>query len=403
MEKPVRKITVGTVSIGEQGKELVLAALERGRISGGKFVDEFERAFAAYHGLKYGVAVSSGTDADAVAVATLHDRGAQRGDEIVVPALTFISVANAVLHAGFVPVFADIDRRTWNLDPASVEKALTPRTRAILAVHNFGRPAAMDELAEIASSHDLMLIEDAAEAHGARYKDRLVGTMGAMGTYSFYVAHILTTGEGGMIITDDDELTGLLRSLRAHGRACDCRVCVLNTESAYCPLRYKYGDDTDIRFHFERVGFSSKMNEMEAALGIEQVEHMDEIVESRRENLFYLNEALSPYREFLELFEEEDYEKISPLCYPVVLTEDAPYERFELTKYLEQLGIETRPMFGSIPTQQPSYFWMGYAPGDFPAAEYVGSRGFYIGCHQNITRDDLDFVVENFAEFLGKY
>lgn len=403
MGKPARKITVGTVSVGERGKKLVLDALERGRISGGKFVDEFERAFAAYHGLKFGVAVSSGTDADAVAVATLHDRGAQRGDEVIVPALTFISVANAVLHAGFVPVFADIDRRTWNMDPVSVEKALTPRTRAVLAVHNFGRPAAMDELIEIASSHDLMLIEDAAEAHGARYKDRLVGTIGAMGTYSFYVAHILTTGEGGMIITDDEELAGLLRSLRAHGRACDCRVCVLNTESAYCPLRYKYGDDTDIRFHFERVGFSSKMNEMEAALGIEQVEHMDEIVESRRENLFYLNKALSPYRKFLELFEEDGHEKISPLCYPVVLVEDAPFERFELTKFLEQRGIETRPMFGSIPTQQPSYFWMGYAPGDFPAAEYVGSRGFYIGCHQNISRDDLDYVVENFAEFLAKY
>jgi dTDP-4-amino-4,6-dideoxygalactose transaminase len=402
MGKPDRKITVGTVSVGERGKELVRDALERGRISGGRFVDEFEKAFAGYHGLNHGVAVSSGTDADAVAVATLHSRGAQRGDEVIVPALTFVSVANAVLHAGFIPVFADIDRRTWNVDPTSVERVLTPRTRAILAVHNFGRPAAMDELAEIASSRGLMLIEDAAEAHGARYKDRLVGTIGAMGAYSFYVAHILTTGEGGMVITDDGELASLLRSLRAHGRACDCRVCVLNTDSAYCPLRYKYGDNVDIRFHFERVGFSSKMNEMEAALGIEQVEHMDDIVGKRRENLFYLNEALSPYKEFLELFEERPHEKISPLCYPVVLTEDAPFERFELTKFLEQRGVETRPMFGSIPTHQPSYFWMGYAPGDFPAAEYVGSRGFYIGCHQNISRDDLDYVVENFAEFLGK-
>jgi dTDP-4-amino-4,6-dideoxygalactose transaminase len=403
MEKPARKITVGTVSVGERGKALVLDALDRGRISGGRFVDDFEKAFAGYHGVKHGVAVSSGTDADAIAVAALHDRGAGRGDEIIVPALTFISVANAVLHAGFVPVFADIDRRSWNMDPMSVEKVITPATRAILAAHNFGRPAAMDELVDIASSRELMLIEDAAEAHGARYKDRLVGTIGAMGAYSFYVAHILTTGEGGMVITDDDELAGLLRSLRAHGRACDCRVCVLNTDSAYCPLRYKYGDDVDIRFHFERVGFSSKMNEMEAALGIEQVEHMDEIVEKRRENLFYLNEALSSYGEFLELFEEQSHEKISPLCYPVVLTEAAPFERFELTKFLERRGIETRPMFGSIPTQQPSYRWMGYAPGDFPAAEYVGSRGFYIGCHQNISRDDMDYVVENFAEFLAKF
>ena len=398
-----RKITVGTVSVGERGKELVMDALERGRISSGRFVERFELAFAKYHGLGHGVAVSSGTDADAIAVATLYDRGAQRGDEVVVPALTFISVANAVLHAGFVPVFADIDRESWNLDPASVEEVLTARTKAILAVHNFGRPAPMDELAEIAAARGLALIEDAAEAHGARYKGRPVGTLGEMATYSFYVAHILTTGEGGMVITDDPDLAGLLRSLRAHGRACDCRVCVLNTESAYCPLRYKYGDDVDIRFHFERIGFSSKMNEMEAALGIEQVELIDGIIERRRENLSYLNDALAPYGKFLELFEDRPHEKISPLCYPIVLTEDAPFERFELTRFLEQRGIETRPMFGSIPTQQPSYRWTGHKVGDFPAAEYVGARGFYIGCHQNIARDDLDYVVENFAEFLGKY
>lgn len=398
-----RKITVGTVSVGERGKELVLEALNRGRISSGRLVEQFEKAFAGYHGRRHGVAVSSGTDADAAAVATLYERGAARGDEVIVPALTFISVANAVMHAGFLPVFADIDRRSWNLDPDAVEKAVSKRTRAIIAVHNFGRPAAMDELAAIASSRGLALIEDAAEAHGARYKDRLVGTIGSMAAYSFYVAHILTTGEGGMVITDDDELAALLRSLRAHGRACDCRVCVLNTDSAYCPLRYEYGDDIDIRFHFKRVGFSSKMNEMEAALGIEQVERIDEIVEKRRRNLRYLNEAFSRYKGFLELFEEEPHEEISPLCYPVVLTADAPFERFEMTRFLEQRGIETRPMFGSIPTQQPSYRWTGHRTGDFPAAEYVGARGFYIGCHQNVSKEDLDYVVENFAEFLGKY
>ena len=239
---PERRITVGTVAVGEDGKKRVMEALDRGRISGGKFVQEFEEAFAAYHGLKYGVAVSSGTDADAVAVAALLERGAKRGDEVIVPAVTFISVANAVLHAGLVPRFADVDPASYNLDPAAVEAAVTPRTRAILAVHNFGRPAPLAELEDLAVRHDLTLIEDAAEAHGARYRGRLVGTFGAMATYSFYVAHILTTGEGGMVITDDAELARLCRSLRAHGRACDCKVCVLNVDSSYCPLRYKYGE-----------------------------------------------------------------------------------------------------------------------------------------------------------------
>ncbi|NIT35371.1 MAG: aminotransferase class I/II-fold pyridoxal phosphate-dependent enzyme [candidate division Zixibacteria bacterium] len=398
-----RRITVGTVAVGEGGKKRVMEALARGRISGGKFVQEFEEAFAAYHGLKYGIAVSTGTDADAVAVATLLERGGRRGDEVILPALTFISVANAVLHAGLVPRFADINADSYNLEPAAAEAAISPRTRAVMAVHNFGRPAPMGELAEVAARHGLMLIEDAAEAHGARYRGKLVGTFGAMAAYSFYVAHILTTGEGGMVITDDDELARLCRSLRAHGRACDCKVCVLNVDSSYCPLRYKYGDDTDIRFHFERVGFSSKMNELEAALGVEQVEKMDDIVRARRERLDYFNRHLARHEEFLKLFRAGPGEEISPLCYPLVVQREAPFERFELTKYLEQRGVETRPAFGCVPTQQPAYKWMGHREGEFPAAEHVGARGFYIGCHQNITDEDAAYVVAAFDEFMKKY
>jgi len=399
-ERPARRITVGTVKIGASGKKRVLDALDRGRISGGKFVQEFEEAFAAYHGLKFGIAVSSGTDADAVAAATLLDRGADRGDEVIVPALTFVSVANACLHAGLVPRFADIGRDSYNLDPAAVEKAITPRTRAIMAVHNFGRPAPMDEILDVARRRNLTVIEDAAEAHGARYKGRLVGTLGVMATFSFYVAHILTTGEGGMVITDDPELARLCRSVRAHGRACDCKVCVLNVDSAYCPLRYKYGEDTDIRFYFERIGFSSKMNELEAALGIEQVEEMDTIVRARRERLSWYNEHLARYEEVLQLFRPAPHEEISPLCYPIVVRAEAPFQRFELTRHLEQNGVETRPAFGCIPTQQPAYGWMGHKPGDFPNGEYVGARGFYIGCHQNISPDDLAYVFEVFDAFM---
>lgn len=397
-----RRITVGTVAVGEDGKRRVMAALERGRISGGKYVQEFEEAFAAYHGLKYGIAVSSGTDADAVAYAALLEGGAERGDEVIVPALTFISVANAALHAGLVPRFADVDAESYNLDPSSVEAAITPRTRAVMAVHNFGRPAAMDELADVARRHGLTLLEDAAEAHGARYRGTLVGTFGAMATYSFYVAHILTTGEGGMVITDDAELARLCRSIRAHGRACDCKVCVLNVDSSYCPLRYKYGEDTDIRFHFERVGFSSKMNELEAALGIEQVARMDDIVGARRARLEYYNEHLGKYEDVLKLFRPGPGEEISPLCYPLVVKENAPFKRFELTKHLEERGVETRPAFGCIPTQQPAYRWMGHREGEFPGAEYVGARGFYIGCHQNIAADDAAYVIEVFDEFMRK-
>lgn len=402
-EPQSRRITVGTVDVGDEGRRLVLDVLSRGRLSSGKYVREFEEAFAGYHGLRYGVAVSSGTDADAVAFAALRDRGVLPGDEVIVPALTFISVANAVIHAGLTPRFADVNPRTYNVDAATVEAALTPRTRALCVVHNFGRPAPMDELREVAARRGLFVIEDAAEAHGARYRGRLVGTFGEMATFSFYVAHILTTGEGGMVITDDGEWASLCRSLRAHGRACVCPVCVMNVDSSHCPSRYKYGSDTDARFYFERIGFSSKMNEMEAALGLEQVRRMHDIVQARRRVLARYNELLSPYREWLQLFEEGPEEEISPLCYPLVIREGASFERRDMTMWLEANGVETRPAFGCIPTQQPAYAYMGYRRGDFPGAEHVGANGFYVGCHQNLSDDDVIRVTSLLGEYIRSH
>jgi dTDP-4-amino-4,6-dideoxygalactose transaminase len=257
----------------------------------------------------------------------------------------------------------------------------------------------MDEILDVAARHDLPVVEDAAEAHGARYKERVVGTLGLMGAFSFYTAHIITTGEGGAVITADEDLAGILRSLRAHGRACKCEVCRLNVSSAYCPLRFEYGEDVDTRFFFERLGYSEKMNELEAALGIEQVARLDEIVTARRANLFYLNEQLAEFGEVFQFLTESPHERLSPLIYPLVIRPGAPFTRREITQHLEHHDIDTRPMFGSIPTQQPAYAFMGHRPGDFPHAEAVGDRGFYVGVHQNLSRADLDTLATHIADF----
>lgn len=404
--KEARKVTVGTVKVGPKAIDLVVKALEAGRISSGALVQRFEQKFAVYYGDISATAVSSGTDADTVAYASLFDYGAGRDDEIIIPALAFISVANSAMHVGLKPVFVDCERYTYNIDPAKIEAAITPRTHAIVAVHNFGRPCNMDAIMDIGRRHNITIIEDCAEAHGAKYKGFLLGTIGAIGTFSFYVAHILTTGEGGMIITDDPQRAQIFRSLRAHGRGCVCRVCIMNTESAYCSMRFKTdenGETIDSRFYNERIGFSAKMNEMEAALGIEAMEQIDEIIAARREIVAFFNEAFEPYSDWLQLFEEDPDEYISPLSYPMLVKPDAPFTRSEITDFLERRGIDTRPAFGCIPTQQPAYAWMGYKPGDFPEAEYVGKNGFYIGCHQNIDEEDRAYVVEVFEEFLSKY
>lgn len=412
----MKKITVGTVKISEEAKRLVNRIMDSNRVSGGKYVAEFENKFAKYHKVKHAIAVNTGTAADAIALALLHDFGAKRGDGIIIPALTFVATANAVLHAGFNPIFIDIKRETYNIDPVQIERFIEKECgidnktnqpinqqtgkpiKAIMPVHLFGRPADMDPILEIARKYRLYVIEDAAQAHGAEYKGKKAGAMGDLGAFSFYVAHIITTGEGGAIITNHDEYAGILRSLRAHGRACKCKVCVLNVSSAYCPLRFKYGPDA--RFYFERIGYSAKMNELEAALGIREVERLDEIVDKRRENMLYLNKGLSEFKNYFQLFEERKEEKISPLAYPILIKEGAPFKRRDIVDYLEHHSIETRPMFSSLPTQQPAYKFMGHKLGDFPNAEYIGENGFYIGIHQNLNEEDLNYIIEKFKEFI---
>jgi dTDP-4-amino-4,6-dideoxygalactose transaminase len=366
----------------------------------GKYVSLFEDEFAKYHNIKECIAVATGTDADAIALAVCHNLVKKQKKEVIIPSLTFISTANAVIEANGKPVFVDILPTTYQIDHEKIEEKITPNTTAIMPVHLFGYPADMDPINEIAQKYNLLVIEDAAEAHGAEYKGRKVGTIGNMGAFSFYVAHIITTGEGGAIITDNEKYASLARSLRAHGRACNCKRCVLNISSTYCPLRFKYKEDP--RFFFEYIGYSSKMNEIEAALGIEQVKNLDKIIAQRRKNFFYLSKYLSEFEEFLQLLRESEEVKISPLVYPIVIRPSAPFTREEITRYLEEKGIETRPMFGCIPTQQPAYKFIGHKLGDFPNAEYVGENGFYVGVHQDLTQDELDYLIQQIHDFMKK-
>jgi len=259
------KISFGTISITKKSKDLINEILDSGRVSNGKYVRKFEEEFARLLGTKEAVAVSSGTDADVLALATLYDFGAKRGDEVIIPSLSFVATGSSVLHAGFKPVFVDVEKETLNINPEKIEEKITEETRAIMPVHLVGKPADMDAINEIAKKHDLYVIEDAAEAHGAAYKGKKVGTLGDMAAYSLYLAHIISTIEGGIIVTDNSDFAEILRSLRSHGRACKCKVCTLNLKSGYCPKRMN--SEEDPRFNFERIGYSAKMNEVEAAIG----------------------------------------------------------------------------------------------------------------------------------------
>ena len=370
------KVPFGTVTITPEAEDLIREALKTRFVTKGKYVAEFERRFAELFGTKEAVAVSSGTDADALSCAVLYDYGAQRGDEVIIPALSFIATGNSVLQAGLKPVFVDVKKETLNIDVDKIEAVITPRTRAIMPVHLMGKPADMDPILEIAKKHNLIVIEDAAEAHGAEYKGRKIGTLGNMAAFSLYAAHIVTSIEGGMITTDDPKIAEALRSLRNHG--------IIG------------------KFEFHRIGFSAKMNELEAAVGIGNIKIFDKILGQRRKNLLRLLERFKEFDpHFITLKEEKD-EKIGPHAFSVILRPGLAFTKDEIVDFLDEAGIDSRNLFYSIPTQCPSYEFLGHKTGDFPEAEYCGDHGFHVGLHQDLNEDHMDFVADKVKEFLKK-
>ena len=368
------KVPFGTVSVTKQARELIDQALDSNWLTRGKFVQEFEEQFAALFGVRHGVAVSSGTDADALACAVLYDHGAKRGDEVIIPALTFVATANAVLQAGFIPVFVDVRRETLNIDSEKIEKAITPKTRAIMPVHLMGKPAEMGAILRIAQERKLCVIEDAAEAHGAQYKGKKIGSLGDMAAFSLYAAHIVTTVEGGIVITDDPAAAEALRSLRNHG--------IVG------------------KFEFRRIGFSAKMNELEAAIGLGNIKIFAKILEKRRRNLLYLIDKFKRFEKHFITIREEPYEKIGPHAFSIIVREKAGFTKDEFVAHLDGAGVDSRNLFYSIPTQCPSYAFLGKRPGDFPEAEYCSNNGTHIGIHQDIELEQLDYVVEVTEDFL---
>ncbi len=368
------KVPFGTVSVTQEARRLINQALDSNWLTRGKFVQEFEEEFAALFGVKHAVAVSSGTDADALACAVLYDHGAKRADEIIIPALTFVATGNAVLQAGFTPVFVDIQRETLNINPERIEKAITPKTRAIIPVHLMGKPAEMDAILRIAKKHKLYVIEDAAEAHGAEYKGKKIGAIGDMAAFSLYAAHIVTTIEGGIVITNDAATAEALRSLRNHG--------IVG------------------KFEFRRIGFSAKMNELEAAVGLGNIKIFSQILAKRRRNLLYLIDKFKRLEKHFLTIQEEPHEKIGPHAFSLIVREKEPFIKDEFVAYLDQSGVDSRNLFYSIPTQCPSYAFLGKKLGDFSEAEYCSNNGTHIGIHQDIELDQLDYVAEVTENFL---
>jgi len=369
------RVTFGHIEVGELGRRYLEQALSRNWVSEGTNVQLFEARFAGRFGYRHAIATSSGTDAGIGAVATLLDLGAQRGDEVITPALAFTATANCVLAAGLVPKFVDVELETLNINPSLIEAAITPRTRAIQVVHTMGKPCKMGEILDIARRHELVVIEDCCEAHGATLGGEVVGSFGDLSLFSFYAAHLICSAEGGMIVTGKQELADLCRSLRSHGRR-----------------------GGQLYFHFDRVGFNSKMNDLEAAIGLEGLELFDQNFQIRRRHRQRLLDLLAPLEERIILYRDGPLEVISPHAFPLVLR-DERRSVDGLYDHLEGRGIQCKTLFGSLPTQHRAFVFLGYKAGDFPAAERIGRTGLHFGLHQYLTDADIDFIAESLVSY----
>lgn len=366
-----RFIPVSAPMLVGREKEYVLDCMDSSWISScGKYVERFETAFANFCGTRHALACCNGTAALHLALMAL---GVGPGDEVIVPTLTFVATANAVTYCGARSVFVDSEPETWTLDPNSIEALITPRTKAIIVVHLYGHPADMDAVLEIARRHQLFVIEDAAEAHGALYKGRRVGSLGDAACFSFYGNKIIATGEGGMVVTDDDAVARRVAQLKGQGM------------------------DFELRYWFPIVGYNYRMMNLPAAIGLAQLERADWHLGRRKEVASWYRERLRDLPE-VSWQVEKGWARHAYWLFTVTLAESIASKRDAVMAFLEKRGIETRPVFYPMHILPP--YRENSARASYPVADDIAARGLSLPTWGGLTRDDVDYVCDTLFECL---
>ena len=357
--------------IGELEIQYVTDAVRSGWVSSlGRYVEEFERGFADFCHSRHAVSTANGTVALHLTLAAL---GIGPGDEVIVPTLTFIATASAVIYAGAVPVFVDSEPHTWCLNPGAVERAITPRTRAIIPVHLYGHPADMDPILDSASRHNLIVIEDAAESHGATYKGRMTGGLGNAGIFSFYGNKLITSGEGGMLVTNDSALADRANFLHDHAMR------------------------PETRYYHSEIGYNYRITNLQAALGLAQLRRASDLIARKRHIMGWYREFLGD-REDLKLNPSMPWAESSFWMVCALLS-----SRLDPTSMMTELrasGIDSRPFFKPLHTLPPT---KKYNSGNqFPIAEDLSRRGLSLPCGVKLNRQDVEFICSKVKSALDK-
>jgi CDP-6-deoxy-D-xylo-4-hexulose-3-dehydrase len=365
----------------------------------GEKVKKFEESFAKYIGTKYGIMVNSGSSANLLALSILSNPmfGSNRikpDDEIITPAVTWATTVYPIANVGAKPVFVDVNLRTYNIDVDKIEQAITKKTKAIMPVHLLGYPSDIKKIKKIANKHDLYIIEDSCEAHGAEYFGKKVGSFGDIGTFSFFASHHITTMEGGMMVTNNKEIYELGKAIRAFGWVRDL-ADKTQYKRKYAPI--------DSRFLFINTGYNLRPTEVQGAFGMHQIKKLDGLIRIRIKTARYWKRRLMPYFKYIMLPPDAKGLKNVYMTYPITVIKNRYFDKDDLVSHLEKHGIETRPVMAGNMVKQPVMKYISHRVSDeLTNSEYIMENSFLIGNHQGIDEKKRKYVADVMIKFLDE-
>lgn len=390
-------IAISDIRISEKAKRYVKLALDKNRLSYGPLTEKFEKKFAKAHQRKFAMVINSGTSGLQVALHALKETYHwSDNDEVLVPAITFIASSNVIIHNNLKPVFVDVEEDFYCIDPKKIEEKITPKTRAIMPVHLFGQSADMNPILKIAKKYNLKIIEDSCETALVNYDNKPVGSLGNIAVYSTYIAHIIVTGVGGIVTTNNRELAVMIKSLMFHGRD----SIYLKIEDDDTKNRNRLSSIIERRFQFLHVGYSYRITELESALGLAEIERKQQIKKKRQKVGNQINQTLAPFSNFFQLPKIRPTSEHIYMLYPIVIL-DSRIKRDHLLLFLEEHNIETRLFFPLL--SQPIYKKIfGDIEDNYPIAKRLVETGFIIGCHPYLKSKDIMYIYQIFYSYLKK-
>ena len=392
-----RHISISTIKITKKAKDYVNQVLKSNRLSYGPFTEKFEKQFAAINNRKYAMFVNSGTSGLQLALHALKESfNWHDGDEVLVPAITFVATTNVVIQNRLKPVFVDVEEDYYCINPQKIEAAITPKTKAIMPVHLFGQSADMNPILQIAKKYKLKVLEDSCETTLVKYHNQPVGSLGDVSVYSTYIAHIISTGVGGMVTTNNRQLATIIKSLMFHGRD----NIYLKIEDDDTESKKLLNSIIERRFQFIHIGYSYRNTEMGAAIGLAEIENKSAIIKKRQAVGQNLTKALSSFSQFFQLPQTRIDAEHAYMLYPIVITEHR-IQRDDFLLYLELNGVETRLFFPLL--SQPIYRKLfGNIEANYPVARKLVNNGFIIGSHTYINQEDIDYLHKLIEKYLEK-